>query len=483
MFYNKMSQIPPSLLFFTSQISGLSRNNVQIQSQSATELATDGTNMVRFALPSASIVDMASFVIRAKCSTQGVAATTDGQGASQNNAVGALMPSGGLNAMIARTAFSCGGVSLSNDVNYADVIKRCKANMEDSFSKCVSDKRVMEAYEIRGYDTTRNPFTEDNGQERVCVASNLLGFAECHPRYFDCSLVPQLFVNVTLAGRQAIPVQYQTGATTYADVGETPAGFANTGFTGTQCQFRAKDLKASIDVISIGSGLYAEMLQSLMAERGSLTCVFPSYNTFSATTTAKGEVRGALSVSNLHKLYTVARISEDGVAGGKWNGAYYEAQDAWSKQQAPVRMRDNVGIGAVQAAHSFTGIGQQYWRYRVNNAPFPLWNVDSMDAYVAMANGEDRLRKSQPGCQVTSLSGWQGSQYVIPNRFSLDNDPRKLSGLNLAALSASITLNTEDDTSDAAAVAASEVQRQAIMIAESYSRLQIGAGRAISLTH
>jgi hypothetical protein len=109
-----MSQIPPSLLFFTSQISGLSRNSVAIQSMSATELATDGTNMVRFALPSASIVDMASFVIRAKCSTQGVGAT--GASGSDNNAVGALMPSGGLNAMIARTAFSCGGVSLSNAV-------------------------------------------------------------------------------------------------------------------------------------------------------------------------------------------------------------------------------------------------------------------------------------------------------------------------------------------------------------------------------
>lgn len=478
-----MSQIPPSLLFFTSQISGLSRNNVQIQSQSATELATNGTNMVRFALPSASIVDMASFVIRADCSTQGVAATEDAQGASQNNAVGALMPSGGLNAMIARTAFSCGGVSLSNDVNYADVIKRCKANMQDSFSKCVSDKRVMEAYEIRGFDATRNPFTTDNGQDRVCVASNLLGFAECHPRYFDCSLVPQLFVNVTLAGRQAIPVQYQTTASTYADVGETPGGFTNSKFTGTECQFSAKNIKASIDVISIGSGLYAEMLQSLMAERGSLTAIFPSYNSWSSTTTGAGEVRGALSVSNLHKLYTVARISQDNVVGAKWNGAYYEGQDAWSKQQAPVRMRDNVGIGAVQAAHSFTAIGQKYWRYRVNNAPFPLWNVDTMDAYVAMANGEDRLRKSQPGCQVTSLSGWQGSQYVIPNRFSLDNQPTRLSGLNLAALSAAITLNTEADTSDAAAVTASEVKRQTIMIAESYSRLQIGAGRAISLTH
>lgn len=473
-----MSQIPPSLLFFTSQISGLSRNNVQIQSQSATELATDGTNMVRFALPSASICDMASFVIRADCETKGVGATTDAQGASENNAVGALMPSGGLNAMIARTAFSCGGVSLSNDVNYADVIKRCKANMQDSFSKCVSDKRVMEAYEIRGFDATRNPFTTDHGQKRTCVASNLLGFAECHPRYFDCSLVPQLFVNVTLAGRQNIPVQYQTGAGTYAAVGETPANFANSKFTGTQCQFSAKNIKASIDVISIGSGLYAEMLQSLMAERGSLTCVFPSYNTFSASTTAEGEVRGALSVSNLHKLYTVARVSVDGVTGDQWNGAYYEGQDAWSTQQAPVRMRDNIGIGAVQAAHSFTAIGQKYWRYRVNNAPFPLWNVDSMDAYVAMANGEDRLRKSQPGCQVTSLSGWQGSQYVISNRFSLDNDPRKLSGLNLAALSASITLNTEKDDSTAAGV-----ERQTIMIAESYSRLQIGSGRAISLTH
>lgn len=468
-----MSQIPASLNFFTSQLPGLSRNNVKIQSQSATSMATNGSTMIRFALPSASICDMASFVIAGDVSTTGVAAI-----APATNAVVALIPSGGLKAMVGRTAFSCGGVSLSNDVNYADVISRCKDNLECSISNAYSDKRVMEAFEIRPVDATRNPPTATVGQTRRCVASNLLGFAQCHPRYLDCSLLPQLFVSVTLAGRQNIPVQYQTGAATYAELGTTPGGFANADFTGSQCSLAVANVAASIDVLSIGSGLYAEMLQSLMAERGSLSVIFPAYNSFSGEATASGEVRGALSVSNLHKIYAVARPTQASFAGGQWNGAYYEGQETWTQQQAPVRMQDNVGIAAVQAAHSFTALGQQYWRWRVNNAPFPLWDVGPMDAYVASANGEDRLRKRQPGSLVTSLSGWQGSQYAVTNRFSLDNDPRKLSGINLAALSAAITYNSTGDGTASAAYT-----RQHIMVCESYSRLQIGAGRAISLTH
>ena len=180
-----MSQIPASLTFFTSQLPGLSRNNVKIQSQSATSMATNGSTMIRFAFPSASICDMASFCISGDVSTSGKAAT--GVGGADNNAVVALIPSGGLKAMVGRTAFSCGGVSLSNDVNYADVISRCKDNLECSISNACSDKRVMEAYEIRPVSTARVPPTATVGQDRRCVASNLLGFAQCHPRFL-CQL-------------------------------------------------------------------------------------------------------------------------------------------------------------------------------------------------------------------------------------------------------------------------------------------------------
>ena len=471
-----MSQIPASLQFFTSSLSGLSRNNVKLQSQSATSMATNGTTMIRFALPSASICDMASFVIGGDTSTSGVASN----GGAGDNRVVALTPSGGLKSMIARTAFSCGGVSLSNDVNYADVISRVKDNLDCSISNAYSDKRVMEAYELQPVDSVRYPPTASVGQDRKCMASNLLGFAECQPRYLDASLIPQLFVSVTLAGRQNIPVQFETPgvADTYTELGTGTTTNATFNSGAAVCEFAVNNVYASIDVISIGSGLYANMLQSLMAERGSVTCCFPSYNSYSNEFGgAAGEVRGALSVSNLHKVYAVHRLTATATAG-QFNGQYYEGQETWTAQQPPVRMQNNFGIAAVQAAHSFTAIGQQYWRWRINNAPFPLWDADPMDAYVAAANGEDRLRKSQPGSVVTSLAGWQGSQYCVTNRFSLDNDPRKLSGLNLAALSAAITYNSQADASTAAGYS-----RQCIMICQSTSRLQIAPGRAISLTH
>ena len=470
-----MSQIPASLQFFTSSLSGLSRNNVKLQSQSATSMATNGSTMIRFALPSASICDMASFVIGGDTVTTGVASN----GGAGNNRVVGLTPSGGLKSMIARTAFSCGGVSLSNDVNYADVISRVKDNLECSISNAYSDKRVMEAYEIQPINARYPPTTGGVGQDRKCMASNLLGFAQCQPRYLDASLIPQLFVSVTLAGRQNIPVQFENGTLdAYHALGTGTTDNASFSNGSAQCEFAVNNVYASIDVISIGSGLYANMLQSLMAERGSVTCCFPSYNSYSNEFGgAAGEVRGALSVSNLHKVYAVHRLTATATAG-QFKGQYFEGQQTWTTQQPPVRMQDNFGILAVQAAHSFTAIGQQYWRWRINNAPFPLWDADPMDAYVAAANGEDRLRKSQPGSLVTSLAGWQGSQYCVSNRFSLDNDPRKLSGLNLAALSAAITYNSQGDASTEAGYS-----RQCIMICESTSRLQIAPGRAISLTH
>ncbi len=467
--------IPTSLMYFSEAMAGLSRNNIAIQSQSGTSMATDGTQMIRFSFPSASIVDLASFAISADCEVVGKAAT------GTNDSVVALMPSGGLRAMIGRCAFSCGGISLSNDVSPLDVIARCRDNLECSMSKACSDKRVLEAYQIRGVNATDPPTAPVNGvggygQKRKCVATNIPGFCgSAVPRYFDCSVAPQIFCQVSLAGRQNIPVQYQTGATTWDALGDStnrPASFA-----GTECNFRATNIEASIDVISLATGLYSQMVQDLMAERGALTIPFFSYNTWSSTGGATATVRGALSTSNLHKIYGVARLAQD-IGAGRWEGERYNAQKKWTTQQVPVMMQDNIGIAGVQASHSFCGLGLKTFRWRVNNAPFSLHDVGPLGAYLQAANGEDRLRESQPGSLVSSLRSWYASQFALTNRFSLDNLVSRLSGLSLAALSASLSL---DCTGDGSAEAA--YNRDYTIFTVSTSRLMIAPGRAVSVVH
>lgn len=466
--------IPESLQYFAERMAGLSRNTVAIQSQSGTTLATNGNRIIRFSFPNSSIVDLQSFAIEADCKTTSVPSA-----GAANSEVGGLIPAGGLRAMLERVSFSCGGVSLTNDVAPLGVIARMKDNLGASIDKSLSDKRVLESEQIE----TLLPAAIGTGtpQERKCVATDILGFCQAAPRYFDCSLAPQIYVQCTLAGDENVPVQFQDGAATWHPLGTNRND--NTDFNqgqGTRCQFTAENIKASIDVVSLATGMYQQMVQDLMAERGSLVVAYPAYNTFQAAGTAAATVRGSLSTSNLHKLYAVARVSET-VAAATFQGQPLKAQDfSYTRQQAPIAMSDDsIGNQFMQASHCFTGRGLTQWRMRVNNAPFPLFDPDPLQSYVQAAGAEDRLGDRQKGSLVTSQADWYGHKFAYVNRFSLDNDIRRLSGLDCSSINAALSLTSQSD----GAANLGAATRDYLLVAESTSRLMIGPGRAVSVVY
>ena len=469
--------LPNSLQYMVEQMTGLSRNNILINSQSGTTLSTNGTQMIRFAFPSASIVDLRSFCLHSDVSVAGIPPTAGNQ-----DGVQALIPSGGLRSMIGRCAYSCGGISLSNDVAPLDVVSRCKDNLERSTSKAFSDMRVMDAWTIKG-KVNGDVADATWGQSRKCAATDLVGFASsAAPRYFDCSVCPQIFVQCTLASRHNIPVQWQAvgAANQWLALGtDGTAGqkTSQTGFSGTQCSFTASNVRATIDVLSISTGLYSQYLADMMQERGALVAPFRSINTYNADGNAAANVRGALSTANLHKITTVARITQV-IPAGTYEGVAFPAQNAYTVQQPPVPQPNNIGNAFVQASHAFTSIGTQNFRYRINNSPFSLHDQDVLMAYVQSANGMDRLGDDQAGSLVTSFAGWLTSQYAACNRFSLDNQVARLSGLDLAAISGALSYTATGDGSTAAGYT-----RSYTMYTESTSRLMIGPGRSVSVIH
>jgi len=471
------TMIPESLQYFAERLAGLSRNTVAIQSQSGTTMATNGNRIVRFSFPNSSIVDLQSFAIEADCAT-----STLPEDGGNNNRVAGLIPSGGIRAMLERVSFSCGGVSLTNDVAPLGVISRMKDNLGTSFDKAISDQRVLEAQQLQSKTAVN-----DDPQTRKCVATRILGFCQAAPRYFDCSLAPQIYVQCTLAGNENIPLQYEDSlgwAPLGTLVGSAPGAVqspANAAYAaGQRSQFTATNIKASIDVISLATGMYQQMVQDLMAERGSLVVAYPAYNTFQAAGAANATVRGSLSTSNLHKLYAVSRLTEAGAATD-FQGQAIPAQAAsYTVQQLPVIIAgDNVGNTFMQATHCFTGRGVTQWRMRVNQAPFPLFDPDLLQSYVQAAGAEDRLGDDQRGGSVTSLAGWYGNQFAYVNRFSLDNDIRRLSGLDCSSINAALSLTSQGDTAANLGV----LTRDYLMVAESTSRLMIGPGRAVSVVY
>lgn len=440
-----MDSLPKSLLYMTTQISNFTRNVVRVNSLNQDSLSSNGVQQIRVAMPVNAVLNLKSLSMHAKCTTVGAVGT------DSTEANHALIPKGGIAALLDRVTWAAGGLALDNGPVPYHVIHAVKENLEKGSQKYLSDDRVLAQAEIEDRTKHANPAAASYGQQKDLIQNNFLGFTQSHPSYLDFSLLPECFCTIQCAPSHVLPGQPSTGQLGDALV----AGGRNFSYSLTDIYF-------TVEVCQIGSGMYDALTQRLLQERGSIDIPYPQYQTFSTTTGPNqgvdGGIRGSVSCMSLDRMYVVAR------------------DRAYTNVAPPVRCENSIGSAFQQLAINFSSQDTDSWQFQLNNAPMPMYRADTLDAFNYAVCAEDRTYSHDRGCLVSSQEEWQQNKWCSTMRLCLDNEPTRLSGVNLSSINAQVVWDVTTDGS-----AGPTAGCQIMLITKQTSVLRVGQSRACAV--
>ena len=455
-----MESLPPNLLYYVNQIANYSRNNVKVQTLNQTSLASNGSTQLRLALPVNAIVNMKSLSMHADFSTTGVGDSTG----SANDRVYALIPRNGIASCLDRVSWSMGGISTDNGVNPYHLVYNMLRNIQCSPDKYMTDDKVLNQSVIESINAGGAYETAKSGQSKHLVLNNFLGLTELHPCYFDLSLVPECFLTVQCTDNTVIPVQFQ-GTT----LGTATPLVSNPNFSGTQCQYAMNNIFFTVDVISIGNGLYDALTQRLLDERGSLDVPYHQYQLFSQSSSSAGSsIRGSVSTMSLNKVYAFQR-NADTVANGAPYAPYFT-------QQAPVLADGSTTYAYTQASDNFISKGIKDWSFTINNSPYPLWKPTPVEAFNFIVTNEDRSYSHDRGCLIGSQAMWLDNAWCASVKLNHDEEITRVTGMNLMSINSQINFTAQED-----GVAANNWARQVFLLTEQTSLIRVGGGRSVAV--
>lgn len=455
--------IPSDMRYMVAQLSGYSRNTVKIQSLNQNTLSTNGgATQLRFSLPVSSIVNMESLSMHGSVQTYGVAAS--GAAGADANGVIALIPRGGISALLDRVSWTAGGIALDSGHSLYNLVYAMKENIEKSSDKFMSDDRVLAQSTI---DVPAAPSDSTNwGQRKQLVQNNFLGFTQCAPCYLDASLLPELFCTMQLADSSVLPVNYQ--GTTLGN--RTPLNAPPAGkFNGSECRFAIEDIFFTIEVLSVGNGVLSALQERLLQRDGSIDCPYFQHQVFTTDASSAGvSLRGSVSTMSLNKMYGCFRNTAPAT------DTPVPLMDPYTQQQPPVKAEDNCTFAYQQAFCNLISGGIQDWSFRLNNSPYPLYKADTLDAYNYAVCANDRTYRKDAGSLVGSQDTWKNNCWVACQRLSHNDDPRLVSGMDLRSINSQINF-------DVGAAATGSFKRQAVLVTEQVSMLRIGEGRSLAV--
>ena len=450
--------LPSDLLYFVSQIQNYSKNTVKLQTLNQNSLGTNGqASQMRLSLPVSSIVNLKSLSMHCKMQTLGQKRST-----GNNDAVIALIPRGGIAAVLDRVSWTAGGIALdSGPSNYA-LQHLVKENLSKSADKYMSDDRVLAQSTIESatYDA------DTAGQSKQLVQNNFLGFTEAQPCYMDMSLLPECFMTVQISDSSAIPIQYDG-----TPLGErTPVVTPSPAWSGSGARFELQEIFFTCEVVSVSNGLYSVLTERMLAEKGSIDVPFKSYQMFSVDTSgASVSLRGSVSTMSLDRCYGFFRNSVAADA----SPAPVPVADAWYTQQPPVPCADSTTFAFQQASANLISSGINDWTFRINNSPYPLYRPDALDAFNYAVCGHDRTYSKDRGCLVGSQSMWKDNCWCAMVQLCHNDDTRSVSGLDLRSINSQINFDVNGSATSAS--------RQAFLLTESTSMLRIGDQRSLAV--
>ena len=476
--------IPNALAYSISQISGVSVNSFKITSATAGDEVTSGGRFT-FLLPSQGILDLKSSKINFSVKTTGSGTRLPKYATSLIDQL--IVRMGGVT--VSQSQSGLYGVWNTIQEETGQTHQNEVAGHRECMATMKMDGSILTADVNESYDT-------GIGATSALFEVSLGEMAECHPRLLDLSLLPQISIEVVLAGTSVLSAPKDStilrGAADNACEVNT---ITNIGWSMLRPSLQA-------NMYSLMSGAYENALRSRMEQTGFLQVCFP--NTVAFQQAFNGSARFSVAAQSLNKLTTVFRRRDYATIGGFVPLAGYAANATTESQL------NSVGAGTLTKGGiaRYQGKFQQFslptllpahdddagitdtgtsamnygnntiqteltMQYAIQSALVPQYPVNQgeMLNLTCWANNIDEL----PDCKSHAEYLYNKCIFAFPLNLPHEaQDKCTLSGLSTVGSNAFIEVKASGGNLDTS-------HYDALIFASTTSILRIGSGKAIEL--
>jgi len=502
------SVLPSNLSFFMSRLQGVGTSHFKVNPQTTGAMAP--ANIVRFELPSNTLVNFRSLRMFFNATTSGTSA--------------AISLPNDISSVIERCSVYIGGVLVANGFNGYNTLVHAKASLQGYKCGALAHPEMVRQFKYHGDGgtaigaTSAETYTASDVYT-FCI-DNFEGFlGTCEPSIMDTGAVSTIVIEIQFAegtvcssslGR-SLPnpagTLTGTGVTTsgtngFADFPVTTAkgALATCDKTDGAPTYSLTNLSLQVEVLQMATNVLDTIVEQRIAQVGYLSIPFKNYFSFSNNHT--GSTRFNVNSASWDRLWACYRLTDYNEAraarvirGYKVRGAYvgstiltaaapnatYSAAEFATDIGLPSYDRGGAGILNTNTEKykpsyfTFSEIKTSAttastYQLQINSANIPSYPMTAPEVFAMSMNSLDYYDKNH---KIT-LDQYKGNHFVQCWRFCLpDSDYSRLaSGLDCRGVSSSCALNTTG-------LHASDINLT--MFAECTSELRIGSGRQIEV--
>ena len=326
-----MSAYPESMRYFLDEVNGFSTNTFKLFPQN--QDSATANRILRFTLPSNSLLNLRSFSLFFNMTTEGALA-------------GGRLPAG-IDRVVNRVEVTCGGVQLASGANYYNVLQQAKKALQGNdlngqlghpdvirYIPTTRDEDVQEdpsgvpigyGVDLANFYGANETYPDADGQTQFCIAKWDGFLGTCAPSILDSSLVPDIVISIFLDDDSILasvkaPYLHATGAgkvagaaTTEYDKGRVTEVSAAAA-AGTPATWKMNNIHATIECIGLSDGVLDALEASIIAQEGSLRMPFKQYFAFQDTTA--DTMRFNVATQSLDRIW-VAHRAENFTEGNR----------------------------------------------------------------------------------------------------------------------------------------------------------------------
>eukprot|EP01050_Picozoa_sp_SAG11_P027530 SAG11_NODE_7011_length_1208_cov_95.322813_1_plen_395_part_10 len=391
-----MSVYPRNLSNFLNRLSGYNKNNVKLNVLGS-GTANHG-DIIQVELPTNSIVDLSSLAWSFNFATI----------AQTGNAAAQIVIPTNIESIIHRLAAEVNGQTLVNMTNYNTLFHALlySTGTEDYIrSRKVAQTNSDTVADAGDVDTLIGAAAAANRDHVIDTWLGFLGSAK--PNFIDTSLLGNVRITITLTpGTELL-----CGAAANA--------------AATERSYTVSDQNFSVDVISIGDGIYDSMVDQMLASGRPIEVPFKNYFSYTSLQANSGDqMNFNVASQSIDRLWATARAN-DAVNGYNLAVAPAKAVD----QSAAHTTAET----ATAAPFTFSNYGTHSFQFQVNNTMYPNWGMSKLQEmyqHTRLALGDQGNMLS--GGAANAPEHYRDNYFVfaVSLEHHTDSDERFLSGID-----------------------------------------------------
>ena len=506
------SVLPSNLSFFMSRLQGVGTSHFKVNPQTSGDMGP--SKIVRFELPSNTLLNFRSLRLFFNATTSGAAAT-------------AVSLPNDISSLIERVSVYIGGVLVANGFNGYNTLVHAKAALQGykcgalAHPEMVRRKKYHDGTAAVLANDAKETYTPDHENSCFCI-DNFEGFlGTCEPSIMDTGAVSTIVVELQLAEGTVCssslgrflpnPLAADSGITGRTTPGVTSFACLPKLITDTalnaECDkeagapsFTLSQMSLQVEVLQMATNVLDTIVEQRIAQVGYLSVPFKNYFSFQNLHT--GSTRFNVNSASWDRLWAcyrpdnyatarAARMIKGHKVRGGFVGSTVTTGGTPNATYDAAEFVNDIGI----PTYDFGGAGvlntnsEKYKPYyfnfselklteplattyqlQINSANIPSYPMTAPEAFAMSMNSLDYYDKNH---KIT-LDQYKSNYFIQCWRFCLpDSDYSRLaSGLDCRGVSSSCALNTKNLL---------ENKVNLTLFAECTSELRIGSGRQIEV--